>query len=69
MISNKRKENQAMDIDDPHAAQKKKKAVERAERLAKRSGRKKPKMEVEETNTQIPGSIDPMVVPRKPLQT
>ncbi len=67
MISNKRKENEAMDIDDPNFSHKKKSAKDRAERLAKRSGRKKPKMEVEECNTPIPGSVNPVVVPRKPL--
>ncbi len=56
-----------MDIDDPNQSHKKKSAKDRAERLAKRSGRKKPKMEVEENSTTIPGSINPVVIPRKPL--
>ncbi len=67
MISNKRKENQSMEIDDPNLSHKKKSAKDRAERLAKRSGRKKPKMEVEDDSNDMPGSINPVVVPRKPL--
>ncbi len=51
MNANKRKENHAMDIDEAHTARKKKGAQDRAERLAKRSGKKKPKMEVEDFNT------------------
>ncbi len=68
MLSAKRKENHAMDIDEQNATRKKKNAHDRAERLAKRSGKKKPKMEVEECGAPMPGSINPIVIPKKPLQ-